>query len=172
MRRRRGFTLIEVIVVMMAGALVLGLCVGLIHLLVGLDRAGRAHMNERTAVARLAQTFRDDVRAAVAAEPAAGAGGPGRRLVLKRPDGREVEYLVEEGAVLRAEREGEKVRHRDTFRLSRREAARLDVQPSEGLTVVALGFEARADRKDKGAYHAYRVESVLGQDHRFEAREE
>lgn len=170
MTGRRGFTLIELIVVIMASTLMLGLCVGLIHILVKLDRAGHVQLNQHASLARLARAFRGDVRAAIAVDPAAPSAGPGQRLVLKRPDDRAVEYRIEANALIRTERDGDKVRNQDAFPIPRRDAARIDVRSLETQTVVGLSFEARSDKKDAGSLRGYRVESVLGQDHRFEAK--
>ena len=55
-----GFTLIETVLVVGAISVILGLCGGLLHVMLRLDRAGRAHLVETATVGRLARQFRQD----------------------------------------------------------------------------------------------------------------
>ena len=68
-RRRRGYALIEVMVVITITAVMLGLCAGMIHLLMRLDRSGRSTAEEAADLARLARDFRADAHASSPVDP-------------------------------------------------------------------------------------------------------
>jgi type II secretory pathway pseudopilin PulG len=77
--RRRGYSLIECLVLITVMSLLIGLSAGTIQLLLKLDRAGRTASEEAVALARLARDFRDDAHEAAPVDP------PGRspdRIVL------------------------------------------------------------------------------------------
>ena len=64
------------VLVIGATSIILGLCAGTIHALLGVHRSSREHLAEATTVGRLALQFRRDARAATGAK-AIGDGGPG-----------------------------------------------------------------------------------------------
>src|SRR5437870_8736693 len=64
MTRRRGISLIEVLVVIHGTAILLGLAVYLIEALVSSERLGQAELLEARRLANLSDEFRRDVRAA------------------------------------------------------------------------------------------------------------
>ena len=88
-RRRfpRGYSLVEMVLVIGGLSIILGLCGSLLHTLLRLDRSGRESINDSTTLGRLARQFRRDVRSSHAAKP----GDPGS-LELTRPDGPSVSY--------------------------------------------------------------------------------
>ena len=146
--RRRGFTLVEMMVAISVGTVLLGLAALLIGSLMKLDRAGRARLAEESRLDRLAQVFRADVHAATGLAP----GAPAGELRLILPGGRSVAYRAGPGAVVRARPDGE-----ERFALPPGSMARLDVgRSSVGLTV---GREP--------GHPGLRVEAVPGTDHRF-----
>jgi prepilin-type N-terminal cleavage/methylation domain-containing protein len=170
MRSRRGYSLIEMLVVITVGSLMLGLCVGTIHMILKLDRGGRTQVTERAARARLAQYFRADVRAALRTEPATGRS---ERLSLFLPEQRVVEYKIEPGRVLRVRTEAGTLKNRDAFSLPRKSVARLEVEDRAGRTFAGLVVEDQ-ERATPSTARAgqFRVEGVVGKDHRFEAGKE
>jgi hypothetical protein len=199
--------MIEVIITIMMTTILLGMAVGLVHVLMKVDRTGRARLTDRAAVAHLAQLFRSDVRAAVdlsAGEAAKKADGAvkdaeaankteaaptpktaattknpnaivastlGRRLgLLALPGLREVEYRLHEDQLIRIVRQADEIRHQDTFRLPRGATARINFDSREQPAVVALILESTPGVRSEGGLREYRVESILGRDHRYEAR--
>ena len=71
---RRGFSLIEVLVVLTVGAVVVGIGVGMLHMLMRIEQTGRDRVPQAGILARLAEQFRSDVGAAVRQAPGARQG--------------------------------------------------------------------------------------------------
>lgn len=167
MTRRRGFSLVELLVVLSMMAIVLVLCVGLIHTLLRLDRAARAQVAEDADLSRLAREFRRDVRAATALEPIPFAAGPSTWLPLALPGGRTVEYRSRGNTLIRSERTAEAILRTETFRLPSRVAVRWEIEGTGDRTVVGLVLDPPPGREAGPAPAGHRIEGVLGQDHRF-----
>jgi type II secretory pathway component PulJ len=167
-RGRSGFTLVELLLVVGAITILLGLCAGLIHSLLRLDRIGRAHLGELAALGRVARQFRQDVRAAIRVEPAPGAAESAARLVLTQPAGRVVEYQARGAVLVRAEREGGQARRQEEFGLRSRGGARFLAREGDPGVFVTLVFARTAARTNEPLAAELRVEALLGKDHRFE----
>jgi hypothetical protein len=164
--RRRAFTLIEMVLVLGALAAMLGLCAGMIHLLLKLDRAQRAHLAETTTLGRLAPRFRQDVRAATSQASMRDESG----LVLSRPGGPNVEYRARPGALVRTRRDGDRATSRDTYALPRFDTPQFQVEGSPGAAFVALVLRRKEGPSVRGpspSPRAWRVEALLGKDQRF-----
>src|SRR5258708_12634438 len=67
-QRRRGTTLVELLVVITVAAIMLGLSVTAIHLLLGAEHEASRSTRYAASLARLAQAFRDDIHASRAVE--------------------------------------------------------------------------------------------------------
>jgi prepilin-type N-terminal cleavage/methylation domain-containing protein len=167
-RDQRGFTLIEMLVVITLGAIVLGLCVMLTQSLLRLNRAGQARLTEGSALGRLSRTFRDDVRSALEANTdPEDAKGPAR-LTLTMPDRQILEYRFEGNALLRLGRVEGEVDRVDRFRLPGRATIRPEVRDDQGQTFVSLILDSPTDSRSRSALRGTRIEAVLGLDRRFE----
>jgi hypothetical protein len=173
MSTRRGASLIETVVVIGVGAILFGLAAGLLHVLFAADRAARSGFAEGTSLGRMAQGFRDDVRAATRSEPADAAAGPFRQLSLILPGDRTVEYRVEEDALARLERRGGEVVRRERFTIPPRLASRLELRREGGRTVAAFVLDRRPGvaAPKAGEGRALRVEAVVARDYRFENKD-
>src|SRR5689334_610049 len=93
---RRGFSMIEVVLVLGGVSIILGLCAGLLHVMLRLERAGRLHLAETVTVGRLAHQFRQDVHAALRARPAVQDESLAAKLELVLPAARQVDYEAAE----------------------------------------------------------------------------
>jgi hypothetical protein len=140
--------MIEVILVVSSVSMVLGLCAGLLHVLLRLDRAGRAAAVEAATVGRLSRQFRRDVHAAVAARAEAKDGVA--VLELELPEGRSVAYRSRTHALERTERRGEEVDRRETYQVPTCRDPRFDVREEDGTTWVGLRL-SRGDEARPGA---------------------
>jgi type II secretory pathway pseudopilin PulG len=168
-RRRGGYALIELLVVITVVAAMLTLCAGMIHLLLKLDHAGRSASEVANDLGRLARDFRDDAHAASPDSPAARADG---RLTLALPGGRAVEYQVRPSDVLRTVREGDKVRRHETYRRPARASVRFDLTNDGPRPFAALVVDRPPDGRDDSLYRDFRIEAELGKDRRFSPRPE
>ncbi len=165
--RRRGYALIEMVLVISLTALLLSLCAGMIHLLLKLDRAGRSTASEAADLARLARDFRADAHASQA-DPD---GRSAEKLTLAGAGGRTVEYLVRPRDLLRTVREGDKVRAFETYRTPPRASVRIEVGdgPRPFATVI---LDRPAEGPDNNLYRDYRIEAELARDRRLNPRAE
>ena len=164
-KNRRAYSLIETLVATSMTTLLVGLAAGLIHVALQGDRQARARLTEDAGLARLASTFRDDVRAASAAEARPDAG-----LALTVPGGTMVEYAIQNGRVARVVNEGGKVRRRDAFALPTGSSARWERFDDGGRPFVVFASE-RPAADNRPASPSIRIEAALGADRRFLAGE-
>jgi len=67
-RERRGYSLIETVVVVGAVTIVLSLCGLVLHGMLRLDRSGRKEFDDTGTITRLARQFREDIHAGRSAE--------------------------------------------------------------------------------------------------------
>lgn len=94
LRKRAGFTLIEMLVVMFAMSIAFGFGATILLAALRIDQAGAATLRLLAWRTELAEQFRGDVARADAAPERFGemTGGPAR-LILHRPDGVHVAYV-------------------------------------------------------------------------------
>jgi prepilin-type N-terminal cleavage/methylation domain-containing protein len=174
-RRRLGYALIELMVVMTVTAIILTLSAGMIHLLLKLERSSRTASEQANDLARLGRDFRADVHASIedyttleAVPKRFGAN----RMRLKVSENRTVEYQVRPGDILRTVREGDKVRHFETYRRPSRTSARFWSDGVGPRTFVLLMIDQPTDSRDNSLYRKYQIEAELGKDHRLNPRAE
>ena len=112
---RRGFSIIELLVVMGLTGVVLTVGLGMVHRVMREQKsADRDHAVHRVA-ARLSTKLREDVHLADRAELTASHDEGGQALVLQQPGERTVTYAVRDNVLDRTSiREGEPT-HRDSF---------------------------------------------------------
>ena len=117
--RRRGYSLIEMVVVVGAVTIVLSMCGLTLHALMRLDRSGRRGFDDASTVARLARQFRKDVRSASAAKTNA-ADDEKSRLDMNIHDKQTVTYALEGIKLIRTEKQADgKVLNREGYRVDR-----------------------------------------------------
>lgn len=146
--RRRGFTLVEVTVLMTAVAVMLGMCVVVLQLALRLETDARGRFDRATALTRLAERFRIDVRGArgVEIDPELP-----KALRVDLASGRSAEYRVEgAGEVARVESAGDEVVRRDSFQVPQTGEARLELREIDGrrFAVLSIDTATRPDRID------------------------
>lgn len=177
MKRRKGFSLVEVLVAIAVASLMLATAVGLLYALIEMDRTSREHLRLRTAAARLADRFRRDVHAAVrlTGPPAAAEDGAEAAVAweLELPPDRAVEYRLEEDSLLRTERaEGEAVK-REWFGLPPHAAASIRISAGQSPPIVSLRIAPDGQSPaEPPAWRPVRIDAALALDHRFENEEE
>ena len=171
MKRRKGFSLVEVLVAITVGSVLLAVAVGLLYSLIEVDRTSREHLRLRIAAARLADQFRRDVHAAVRliappAEAEAGAEAPAA-WQLELPPDRAVEYRLEEDSLLRTEQASGEVVKREWFRLPPHAVASIRISAGQSPSIVSLRITPDVKPPEAPAWRPVRIDAALATDHRF-----
>jgi hypothetical protein len=169
--RRRGYVIIEMLLVMTALAIILGLCVGLIHCLHRLSRVGTDHLAEATARDRLARQFRQDVRAASRSSLAGADVNPAGRVELHGPGQRVIDYVPGDGWLVRTERDGGQQLRREDYRFPSGAAVRFRTRDEDGARFVILSLRRDAASSIRGPHHESEFEAELGRDARLSRRQ-
>jgi prepilin-type N-terminal cleavage/methylation domain-containing protein len=160
---RRGWTLLELLVVIAVSTVLMGIAVTTLCTLTQAEYNGRGHISRTTTVARLAEQFRRDVRAAL--RPVAVEGEPKDQWQFALPGDRAVTYHALPGEVERRESLGGKPVRRESYVLPADCSAEIvlptDAAPATATLVIASRGPASA------AGHDIRIEAALGIDHRF-----
>ncbi|MEN6407145.1 MAG: prepilin-type N-terminal cleavage/methylation domain-containing protein [Thermoguttaceae bacterium] len=151
----RGFTLIEMIVVMTAGAILLGIAVGMLHLLMRTEQTGRDRVGRTAAFAQLAEQFRTDAAAALQFEP------DRRRFIL--PDQREATYQTVGATMDREERKDGRLLRRESFALTAGSSVtfKLDRRDAASWASLTVGVGESPSQRETC------VVALLGKDRRF-----
>jgi prepilin-type N-terminal cleavage/methylation domain-containing protein len=167
-RHRTGYALVELLVVMTVMAVLLTLAAGMIHLLMKLDRSGRAAFDESADLIRLSRDFRADAHASKP-NPVQVAD---ERLLLTLEGGRTVEYLARPREILRTLHEGEKVRSYETYRRPARSTVKFRIDGTSPTPFLSLTIDRPADSRDPTIDRDHRIEAELGKDLRINPRAE
>jgi prepilin-type N-terminal cleavage/methylation domain-containing protein len=143
-RRRRGFTLIEVVVLMSIVALLMTLGGGVLHRLLAADRQLTRALETARQIDRLSSRLRLDVQQGELDEGAT--HQLPSRLILRMPDGRTVDYSVTDHRLIREVFAGENRQVRDSFVFPIRTQLGFDVASATAETdsVVGAGGETKA----------------------------
>jgi prepilin-type N-terminal cleavage/methylation domain-containing protein len=157
MHPRRGFTLIEMIVVITVGSVLMAVGTGILCLLLKSERLARDDFHAGTSVARLAEQFRQDAHAAVRAPR--NLDPDSCRFQLPRQ--RRVVYLFKPGMVSRTEWAGNEVLVRqECYDLPAAVQARAEASADAPPAAVCLLLEQPGGGP-------LRVEAAVGRDLRF-----
>jgi prepilin-type N-terminal cleavage/methylation domain-containing protein len=160
---RRGFTLIEMLVVMTVGSVMLGVAVSTLFMLLRAETAGRNRVRQCRVIGHLSEQFRAD--AAEATGPIMPEAGPPVQWRFALPDGRTAVYRALSGAIEREEfRDGKPLR-RESFPLPAGASASLDLRAEAVPATASLTVGPPSAAESGGAL--FRIDAVLGKDHRF-----
>lgn len=180
MKRRTGYSLVEMLVVMATGSIILGLSVGLVGLAMRNGHVGSDHLRRCTVLARLAEQFCDDVHAASAVDPVDNApddpDGSGWRFTVQRI--RTIEYRRTAGELTRVEHFGQEIRRRDYFALPEDADVEVEIGKTSTSHMVSMVITTSTatgsgkSKKKQSKKLVLQVDAVLGRDHRFEAAED
>ena len=169
MNGRRGYSLIETVAMMGAGAAMMAIAVGVLHMLMRLEQVSRDEVRQRVAVDRLADQFRRDVHAADRFTPVDATEGedsrPAWQLALEA--GHAVEYRAEQKELLRTERaEGEVVKL-ESFSLPARATVSIDLVGEAAPGIVSLQIARDGSQAPGPIWRRFNVEAALAKDRRF-----
>jgi hypothetical protein len=176
MKNRGGYMLVELAAAIAAGSALTAVAVGVIYLLIDLERTSRDQFRQALAAASLSEEFRRDVRAATALDlpekrDAPGQAGGGGRTEpdwqFRFPDRRLVEYRVADGELRRAEYDGEKLLRRESYRLPPGTEASIERSDVDGRTLVSLRIAPPRNASREPVSRPCRIDAVLAADRRF-----
>jgi type II secretory pathway pseudopilin PulG len=169
--RHRGFTLIHAVVVMTVMTVLLAICTSTLLALVQAGRSLERQRLQNTVVSRLSRHLRDDVRAARFAEldPSDGGDTAAKRLILGMNEPRRIEYRIENDRIVRAVREGDTTRHRESYHGTIWVSLGWRLEQVDGHRAVSLALARESDGQAIAApaAGALRITAVLGADRRF-----
>jgi|GEM_PF-3506270 len=164
MKRRRAYSLIELLLIMSAMCLIFGLCVGLIHSSLRLDRGARAHLNETMTVDRLARQFREDAHAANHWTKSTDKTTHLDRLELTRLDGHVVLYESQVGRLVRTERVSDQKPRYEPYRLRQRGSVEFSIQDEKDRAFVVLAIPHRSTEPGAHERSTIQIQATLGKD--------
>jgi len=131
MNRRRGKSLIEVLVMMSLFAAALAASTTTLAALFRIERLIRRDIEQAAVLDRLSQRLRADAHAAVSCSAAG-------RCELTLADGREIRYAFASPVVTREVHGGGKLVHRDGFYLPLGATVRFETEPEASGTLIRL----------------------------------
>jgi prepilin-type N-terminal cleavage/methylation domain-containing protein len=154
-KSRRGYTLIELTAVLGVSSVLAGMSVWLVQMSMQKTRDGQRHLASRKAVARLAETFRRDVHAAVSI-----AQDPDTRDVpvwnLRLGSGNIVRYRLEPGRLVR----DEPASGHETFNLPPGARLSINLELPSAPRIASLLITAPGNK-------SVRIDAAMSLDHRF-----
>jgi Tfp pilus assembly protein FimT len=166
-RRRRGYSLIELVAVMAIAMIIMGIAVTTIHLLLRADRHSAQAVWHNTSIAQLSRTLRDDTHGA--RQVAVHEMPDGMSVLQLTLDGsQKVSYEIEQHEIVRTVFQGDVVKNRNSFFAP--VGSSLRFEPVDEGTAVRLMIQraplvahAHAD-----AGRMLTIEAVAGRRYRFE----
>jgi type II secretory pathway pseudopilin PulG len=168
MKVRRGISLVELLAVIGAGAIIVGLLAGTIRSFALAERASQDHLREREVLAHLSNSFRRQVRAAISADALA----EHREIKLLLPGDRSVSMQANSNQVTEIEHEAGRVVRQQSYRLATGSEPRFEIQSDAENIRVIMTLIRQAARDSDGPSREFRVEATLGRDRRFDMKEE
>jgi len=169
MNRRRGYSLIEILVVITVGSVMLGVAVAMLHTLMQVQEDSREWLRYHTTLGRLGRQFRCDVHAAVGFQPpeAKPGGDPPTPWQLDFKPDRVVRYRVDQRGLIRTEQTGGNLLRREAFWLPDDRAVSIRLQAETRPPIVSLSITSGAGGPGGRRWKPVRIDAVLGRDHRF-----
>jgi prepilin-type N-terminal cleavage/methylation domain-containing protein len=170
---RRGFTLIEILVVITLTSTILGGIAVLLHGVWRTERSVSDHRTQMTVLFHVAELFRADTNAGELTAPAPEPGGPAvDQVALAYPNERILEYRAADAQIERIVRIRGAITHRDTFKLAANSSASWRLGAAEPrrliMQIIRRPPDALADSsetKPEEAERAWRVEATLHRTH-------
>lgn len=155
--RRRGASLVEMLVVVSLMSIVLGTVVVTLHSMFRADQQTRTAIERQGTTTRLALHVREDVHAARDARLSAADQDSAPSLTLELDDNSSIEYGLGGQGIDRLERRGDQIVHRDTFRLPAVDRVRWEIIELSGQPAVRMSLAANVQ-----------IEAVVARDRRFQ----
>ncbi len=160
---RRGYALVEMLVVIAVGSVLLGIASGLLVLLMGVEQASRELLRQEVALASLADQFRRDVWGSTRLLPADGkTNSPGWRF--EAAEGTVVQYRVQGTSLIRAVLDGGVAREQEAYQLPGDAQVAIEPPAVRGPAIVSLLITTPQGKPGRGSPCAVEVDAALGAD--------
>jgi len=163
-RRRRGITLIEMLVLITAVATALGLCATTIQLLLRLKADAQSRYSANVGLERLARQLRSDAHAAADAHVDAARDGKAPTLRLEFGPKAGVVYEPRKSAVVRVESQNGSVKRREVYSLAAAREVEFEIRPEAGYRFVALVMRNRHAKHGTGSASSVEALALLGKE--------
>ena len=173
MKRRSGYTLIELIAVITTGATMLAVATGVIYALFEAEEASRDQLKHALTTERLADQFRRDVHAATEITEASQSVDTPHTSgwVFTLSGERSIEYLADGRSMVRTQRDKGKTVRRESFDLGRHWQASIERHPEGETGVIRLRMEADLQPSSEPFSRSLLIDAVLSMDDRHEKSE-
>jgi type II secretory pathway pseudopilin PulG len=173
MKRRRGLSLVEVVVVMTAASVVLGTTATLLYTMMRAERAARHEIQRRAVLGRLADQFRSDAHAATGCVPLVREAGQNEASLWRfnLPGEAAVVYQNDPEGLARTERAGGSEKRRESFALPAESTARIEVPSGTTPAIVSLWIVPAGQSAAQPPGGPVRIDAVLGRDQRYLTRQ-
>lgn len=170
---RRGYSLVELVVVISVGSVIGTTAILLLGTLLAADRGARGHLQESASLSRLSRQFRADVAAADDATiemPSATKGdSPERsslRLMLHGAGGETITYVGEPGRALRKAQGESGPNRQESYALPEPFALTFEIESTSPQRIVTMALAAGDGNQSAIARLGWRVEAALARDRR------
>ena len=160
--RRRGITIIEVLIAATAVSLLISLCAVSIQLLMKLNADVQGRFSAAVTLERLARQVRDDAHASDAAQVVADKQPASLRLRLEADH--VVEYQSGDGGVVRTESRAGKVIRHETYVLARGGVGQFELRDEGSHKMVALVVTHAPAKSQTEPPRALEVLALRGKD--------
>ena len=160
---RRAFTLAEMLVALTAGSVMLGIGIGIVHLLMQTERNGRDRMHRSFVSTALAEQFRADAAAALRVISDKDKQPTQCRFAMDAH--RTVIYSATTEAIQRVERTADKLVRQETYPLPANSSGVFRIDANAKPALATLVIAANPDHATLS--REYCVTARLGKDHRF-----
>jgi prepilin-type N-terminal cleavage/methylation domain-containing protein len=172
-KSRRGFTLIEALVVITVVGSLLGICAVLIQLLWRLNADAQVRANAMTTLERLGRQLRQDAHRSATVTLEGKAAARSRRLLLLPSPRRTIAYEKGRAEVLRTESEGATIVRREGYVLPEGGDARFELRTEGPRRLVVIVVSQKGSPKALEPAPPMEVLAVLGTErpHRAENSE-
>jgi prepilin-type N-terminal cleavage/methylation domain-containing protein len=169
LRDRRGFTLLEMLVVIAVSTIIVGIAVSLVITMMHLEKQSRKRLGSFRIQGQLAEQYRRDVRAATGLSPVKTADKEGEQAgcELQFDSERLVRYRVDGPRIVRTELAGDRPVRNESYRLLSGATAQFQLPEGESPAIAGLRIVPRDDAKRRVPVQSLRIEAVLAADHRF-----
>ncbi|MGQ0635708.1 MAG: prepilin-type N-terminal cleavage/methylation domain-containing protein [Planctomycetaceae bacterium] len=144
----RGFTLVELVVVLGVASILVGSTVGIIHLLLASERQQERAARTSFTLANLSRLFRADVHAAVRVQTAEQTPAT---LALEGKSGSAIVYRADLHVLTRVESSGGREIHRETFQFPASSSMGFEFAPESSLARLTLALARVAATSSAGS---------------------